>query len=132
MTLRSRAKTPTHRLEIIHAHGHCLAGLGILKCGSGHVIVDRDADIYVGDIVLCTRRLGTLNSYIKQVRSIFDDSVVVGTAYADGRLNEEFEAAEILGVVTDVYGEMGFLEYTRSVEKLLENNYCKCGEGERS
>lgn len=120
MTLISRAKTPTRRFEMVHARGYCLAGLGILKGGSGHVIVDRDADIYVGDIVLCTRHLGSVNGYIKQVRFISDDSVVVGTAYADDRPVEEFEAAEIVGVVTDVYGEMGFLEYTRSIERLLE------------
>jgi hypothetical protein len=60
----------------------------------------------VGDFVHCNKIAGSISSYIKQVKEINGDSVIVGTAYLDSSKDFTFEAAEILGVVTEVYDAM--------------------------
>lgn len=83
--------------------------------GGGFAIVDANATVKVGDLVHCTRVAGTLNSYIKQVKEINGDSVIVGTAYLDESRDFTFEAAEIYGVVLETFGKFpnNYREYKR-------------------
>lgn len=114
MTLISKSMTPDKRFFFKHVSGDCLAGIGIMKHMRGIATIDRDAEIRVGDIVLCTKSLGAINTYIKQVKQIRDDSVIVSTAYANGRPDIEFEAADIYGVVREIYDEWtGMRDYAR-------------------
>ena len=99
-------KQPQHkRYTLKDICGNCLEKIGIHNIGGGFAIIDRNASVNVGDVVWCTKNAGTLNSYIKQVKEINGDSVIVGTAYFDESKDFQFEAAEILGTVIETYGK---------------------------
>lgn len=87
-------------------YGDCLEKIGIRIPNRGYAVVDRDLKPRVGDVVHCTKISGALSSYIKRVLSVDDGRVTVGTAYIDPAKDFSFEAAEILGVVTEIYDQL--------------------------
>lgn len=114
MTHIHKKNPPKKRFCIEHIHGDCLERLGIKNHGGGHAIIDRNATPKVGDIVHCMKPFQNIGGYIKQVKRIEGDSIIVGTAYADPSKDFEFEAGEICGVVIETYGGFpGFREYVR-------------------
>ena len=114
MTYRSTNKNPKRRFYLKDIYGDCLERRGIRNIGGGYAIIDRDAEIRIGDIVHCSKCTGSLNTMLKEVKAINGDTVTVGTAYADKSKNFTFEAAEIYGVVMETYGKLsGFREYKR-------------------
>lgn len=71
-------------------------------------------EVRVGDLVHCTIISGGVNSYIKQVKKIDGNRIYVGTNYLDKGKNFGYEAAEILGVVKEVYDKVfGTRKYVR-------------------
>ena len=115
MTYIRHEKNKKKRFCIEHIHGNCLERIGVKNKGGGYAIVDHNATVKVGDLVHCTRIAGTLNSYIKQVKEINGDSIIVGTAYLDESRDFQFEAAEIYGVVIETYSKFpnNYREYIR-------------------
>lgn len=115
MTIIHYEKDKKKRFCLESIYGDCLEKLGIKNKGGGHAIVDRCGKPKVGDIVHCTRVVGTLNSYLKQVKEINGDSIIVGTAYVDETRDFSFEAAEIYGVVIETYSKFpnNYREYVR-------------------
>ena len=114
MTFHVSKKPPNRRIYIKPIHGDCLERIGIKNRGGGYAIIDTNAKVYVGDLVFCSRALGEIGGYIKQVKEINGDSVIVGTAYLDETRDFQFEAAEIMGTVLETFGKIsGFREYVR-------------------
>ena len=116
MTTIYHEKDKKRRFRIEYIHGDCLERIGVKnRGGSGFAIVDRCGKPKVGDLVHCTKMQGTLNSYIKQVKEINGNSIIVGTAYIDESRDFSFEAAEIRGVVIETYGKFpnNYREYVR-------------------
>lgn len=114
MTLHVSKRSPQRRFSINLINGNCLEKLGIKNTGGGYAIVDANATVNVGDVVHCSKCLGGLQTYLKQVKEINGDSVIVGTAYYDESKDFQFEAAEIMGTVIETYGKtFGFREYVR-------------------
>ena len=114
MTRVYKPKKKRSRFCCKEVYGDCLeaAGLRIPNCGIA--IIHRGARLRVGDLVHCTKISGALSSYIKQVKEIRGDSVIVGTAYTDPSRDFTFEAAEILGVVDSVFDKLyGYRVYVR-------------------
>ena len=117
MTHYSRAVTPQKRFCLRQIYGDCLEKLGIRNVGGGYAIIDKNAIPKVGDVVHCLKGIGNVQGYLKQVKRIEGDSVIVGTAYLDEKKDYEFEASEILGVVLETYGKtFGWREYERPKE----------------
>lgn len=83
-------------------NGDCLEKAGLVIPWEGKAIIDKNTALKVGDLVYCTKIAGQLGGYIKQVKEIGED-VLVGTAYLDESRDFTFLAAEILGVVKEVY-----------------------------
>ena len=105
---------PKKRFCLEKIYGDCLERVGIKNRGGGYAIIDRNATPKVGDIVHCLKHFQNIGGYLKQVKRIEGDSIIVGTAYADTSKDYEFEAGEILGVVIETYGGYpGFREYVR-------------------
>lgn len=118
MTYFCKAKTPGKRFCLLPVHGDCLEKLGVRNVGGGFAVIDCNATPKVGDIVHCLKGAANITSYLKQVKRIEGDSVIVGTAYLDETKDYEFEASEILGVVLETYGKtFGWREYERPKEK---------------
>jgi hypothetical protein len=115
MTILNEKRPPKKRFTIEHIHGECLERIGVKNKGGGYAIIDANATVKVGDLVHCTRVAGTLNSYIKQVKEINGDSIIVGTAYLDESRDFQFEAAEIYGTVIETYSKFpnNYREYVR-------------------
>lgn len=113
MTYHVKKRPPKRRFFIRSIYGDCLEKLGIRNIGGGYAIIDANAKVKVGDIVFCSRVLGQIGGYIKQVKEINGDSVIVGTAYLDESRDFTFEAAEIMGTVLETYGKQGGREYVR-------------------
>lgn len=103
MTMIYRPKDESKRFYLATIYGDCLERVGLKIPHEAYAVIDKCSDIKVGDLVKCTKVAGTLNSYIKQVKEIKEDSVIVGTAYLDHSKDYEFEAAEIRGVVVAAY-----------------------------
>ena len=105
----------SRRFEIEKIHGDCLARLGVKNNPSGYAIVDRWLTPKVGDLVHCLDHFSNIGGYIKQVKRIEGDSIIVGTAYLDETRDYEFEAGEIIGVVVETYGAFpnNYREYIR-------------------
>lgn len=103
------------RFTIRQIYGDCLAGIGIRNKPSGYAIIDRWATAKVGDVVHCLKHHQNIGGYIKQVKRIEGDSIIVGTAYLDESKNYEFEAGELLGVVIETYSSFpnNYREYVR-------------------
>lgn len=83
--------------------GDCLEKAGLVIPHDGYAIIDRSIPPRVGDLVHCNDAFATINGYIKQVKEFQGDTVIVGTAYEDESKDFTFEAAEIYGVVTEVF-----------------------------
>ncbi len=114
MTIICSKNPPKKRFAIHPIHGNCLEKLGVKNNGGGYAIIDHNATVKVGDIVHCGKVTGQIGGYIKQVKEINGDSIIVGTAYLDESKDFQFEAAEIYGVVIETYGKIsGFREYVR-------------------
>ena len=110
------SKRPKHkRFCLERICGNCLEKLGIHNMGGGYAIIDQNADFKVGDVVHCLKHGQNIGGYLKQVKRIEGDSVIVGTAYYDETKDFEFEAGEILGVVLETFGGSfgNYREYVR-------------------
>lgn len=103
MTRRCKAKNKDKRFVLKHIYGDCLEKAGLYIPHEGYAIIDKNARIKVGDLVHCNNAFTTINGFIKQVKDINGNSVIVGTAYLDSTRDYSFEAAEIYGVVTEAY-----------------------------
>ena len=86
--------------------GDCLERAGLHIPDGGYAIIRSGLDIRVGDLVHCNRVAGAISTMVKQVKSITSDSIIVGTAYVDTCRDFTFEAAEIYGVVTEVFDKV--------------------------
>ena len=118
MTIICKAKSPKKRFALLPIHGNCLEKLGVFNEGGGYAVVDHNTPVRVGDIVHCGRVTGQIGGYMKQVKEINGDSIIVGTAYFDESKDFQFEAAEIYGVVIETYGKLWrFREYKRPSAK---------------
>ena len=113
MTIIRGEKDKKKRFRLHQIYGDCLEKVGVKNKGGGYAIIDRCATPKVGDLVHCKKVADTLNSYIKQVKEINGDSIIVGTAYKDESRDYSFETAEIIGVVIETYG--GFPHYREYV-----------------
>ena len=114
LTIICSKNPPKKRFALHTIHGNCLEKLGVKNNGGGYAIIDHNATVKVGDIVHCGKVTGQIGGYIKQVKEINGDSIIVGTAYFDESKDFQFEAAEIYGVVIETYGKVsGFREYVR-------------------
>ena len=110
------SKRPKHkRFCLERIYGNCLEKLGIENMGGGYAIIDKNANVNVGDVVHCLKHGQNIGGYLKQVKRIEGDSIIVGTAYFDETKEYEFEAGEILGVVIETYANSfgNFREYVR-------------------
>ena len=110
------SKRPKHkRFCLERICGNFLEKLGIHNMGGGYAIIDQNADFKVGDVVHCLKHGQNIGGYLKQVKRIEGDSVIVGTAYYDETKDFEFEAGEILGVVLETFGGSfgNYREYVR-------------------
>ena len=110
------SKRPKHkRFCLERIYGNCLEKLGIHNMGGGYAIIDSNANVNVGDVVHCFKHGQNIGGYLKQVKRIEGDSIIVGTAYYDEMKDYEFEAGEIVGVVIETYGGSfgNFREYVR-------------------
>ena len=127
MTIICKAKEPKRRFSLCAIYGNCLEKLGVENAGGGYAIIDHNATVRVGDIVHCGKVTGQIGGYIKQVKEINGDSVIVGTAYFDESKDFQFEAAEIYGVVLETYGKTWqFREYARPTCKVGDMVYAFC------
>lgn len=114
MTIHIRKRPPHKRFSLREIYGDCLEKVGVKNIGGGFAIIDANATVKVGDLVHCSRILGEINGYIKQVKEINGDSVIVGTAYLDESRDFTFEAAEIFGTVIETYSKTRhYREYIR-------------------
>lgn len=84
--------------------GDCLEDIGVVIPKGGIAVVDRTIFPRVGDLVICCRKVGSLNEYLKQVFS-FDTQIIVGTRYTDKTRDFTFKAVEIRGVVRYIMDE---------------------------
>ena len=106
MTIICNNKPEDKRFNMRRIYGDCLEGAGLCIPNDGYAIIDANAEVRVGDLVHCTNISGAVNSYIKQVKKIDGDSIYVETNYLEKSKNFGFEAAEILGVVKEVYDKI--------------------------
>lgn len=114
MTYHVSKRPPKKRFSLKPIYGNCLEKLGVKNEGGGFAIIDANATVRVGDLVHCSKVLGQIGGYIKQVKEINGDSVIVGTAYFDETKDFTFEAAEIFGTVIETYGKLShWREYVR-------------------
>ena len=95
------SKGDRHSFQEIH--GDCLERAGLHIPHGGYAIIRQGEKINVGDLVHCGRISGETPGMIKQVKSIDGDSIICGSAYTDTSRDFTFEAAEIYGVVTEVF-----------------------------
>ena len=114
MTHICRKVPQNKRFHLRPIHGNCLEKLGIRNEGGGYAIIDSNATAKVGDVVFCCKISGQIGGYIKQIKEINGDSIIVGTAYCDESKDFTFEAEELRGVVIETYGKLwGTREYVR-------------------
>jgi len=96
-------KNKKRRFTLENLTGDCLEKAGVCIPNGAYAIVDHYLTPKPGDFVVCTKTPAVLNQFCKQVKTVEKDSITVGTDYADPSRNYEFEAAEIHGVVIEVY-----------------------------
>lgn len=115
MTHMPTKRPEEKRFRLEEICGDCLEKVGIRnKGGGGYAIIDKNAVPKIGDIVHCLKHHQNIGGYIKQVKRIEGDTIIVGTAYLDESKDFEFEAGEIVGVVIETYGRYpGYREYVR-------------------
>lgn len=106
MTYLCNNRDERQRFSLRHIYGDCLEGAGLFIPHTAYAIIDSNADIKIGDLVHCSRMAGAINTFIKQVKEVKGDSIIVGTCYIDKSKDFEFEAGEIMGVVTEVYDKL--------------------------
>lgn len=114
MTRFIREKNKTLRKQFCHVSGNCLERIGVYIPSGGIAIIDKNARPKIGDLVICTKSPGVLSEYCKQVKDIKNGNYIISTAYLNKALDFEFEAAEIRGVVLELYCKIwGRLVYKR-------------------
>ncbi len=114
MTYLCNGREENERYSLWEFHGDCVEGKGVYIPDGAYAIIDSNAEIRVGDFVHCSRITCPKNSYIKQVKEIKGSSVIVGTCYSDKSKDFTFEAAEIMGVVKEIYCKLtGKRKYVR-------------------
>lgn len=106
MTIICKSKTASKRHTIEPIYGDCLERAGLHIPHGGMAIIRQGLKIKVGDLVHCSRILGEIPGMIKQVQSIVDGTITVGSAYLDRTRDFTFEAVEIYGVVTEVFDKV--------------------------
>lgn len=106
MTIICKSKTASKRNTIEPIYGDCLERAGLHIPHSGMAIIRQGLKIKVGDLVHCSRVCGEIPGMIKQVQSIVDGTITVGSAYIDPARDFSFEAVEIYGVVTEVFDKI--------------------------
>ncbi len=123
MTYLCQGREDSERFRMINCHGDCLEKAGIHMPAGAIATFDSNAEIEVGDLVICSRITGGVQPYIKIVKEKNDDSVIVGTAYLDPSKDFTFEAAEIMGVVKEIYRkDTGKRIYARPEQKTSNDN----------
>lgn len=100
------SKSGKRRHSLIEIYGDCLERAGLHIPHGGYAIIRQGLKIKVGDLVHCGFICGEIPGMIKQVKSIDGDSITVGSAYIDKTRDFTFEAAEIYGVVTEVFDKV--------------------------
>lgn len=129
MTHFVKERPPEKRFVLRQIHGNCLEKLGVKNVGGGYAIIDQNIKPEVGDLVHCLLNGANVGSYIKQVKEIKGDTVIVGTAYLDESKDFTAEADEILGVVLETYGKTwGYREYVRP-PRLQDEHIARLGGG---
>lgn len=99
-------------------HGECLERVGLKIPYGANAIIDCSITPKVGDLVHCDNEFGTVWGFIKQVKEIRGDTVIVGTAYMDESRDYTFEASVIYGVVTEAFCKVrGNRIYCRPTEE---------------
>ena len=106
MTIVYRPKKKKSRFKYEYIYGDCLEAAGLKIPNRAIAIIDQGAALRIGDFVHCSRVTGEIGGYIKQIKEINGDSIIVGTAYIDSTKDYTFEAAEIYGVVTEAYDKV--------------------------
>lgn len=119
---------PEERINLSHCHGDCLEGEGIYMPEGGVAVYDRGVYPKVGDIVICNHFLDSFTSYMKKVRSIQNNSLIVETNYIDSSKNFYFFAEEFIGVVLFVTDKKGNVIW-KSKRKTIPLSRCPhCGD----
>lgn len=123
MTYLCQGREDSERFRMHEIYGDCLEKAGIYMPEGAIATVDSNAEIEVGDLIICSRIVGQARAYIKKVKEIIGDSIIVGTKYRDPSKNFTFEAAEIMGVVKEIYRkDTGKRIYARSEQKQKTSN----------
>jgi len=91
---------------IEYVHGDCLERIGVYIPRGGIAIVDSGCRPKVGNIVHVTRSSGAQSTYMKRVQSLEGGKMIVETAYSDPCRDFSFEAADLLGVVVEIYDRL--------------------------
>jgi len=101
--------TPNERRqarEMRPIHGECLERAGLRIPNKAYAIIDCSITPKVGDLVHCDNEIGTIHGYIKQVKAIEGETVIVGTAYENECRDYTFAASVIYGVVTEAFDKL--------------------------
>lgn len=123
MTYLCQGREDSERFRMEGIYGDCLEKAGIYIPEGAIATVDSNEEIEVGDLIVCSRIVGQARAYIKKVKEIIGDSVIVGTAYLDPSKDFTFEAAEIMGVVKEIYRkDTGKRIYARPEQKQKTSN----------
>ena len=108
------AKKPEREFELQSTKGDCLEEVGVPN--RGRALINRTIKPRVGDLVWCNNSLCSIGGYIKQVKSINGDEMIVQTRYKDKSKDFEFYVCEFYGVVEMVFDFMGDLCYRRTAD----------------
>ena len=100
-----------HDYQLKLIGGDCLEEAGVPD--RGRALINCQIEPKVGDLIWCDNYMGTIHGYIKQVKSINGDEMIVQTRYKDKSKDFEFYASAVYGVVEMVFDVMGDLRYKR-------------------
>lgn len=103
------SKRAKHDYQLKSIGGDCLEAVGVPD--GGRALINCKREPKVGDLVWCDNYMGTIHGYIKQVKSVEGDEMIVQTRYKDSSRDFEFYASTIYGVVEMVFDIMGDLRY---------------------
>ena len=104
-----------------YIHGECLEKAGLRIPNGAIAIVDCSIAPIVGELVHCDNYLGTCQGFIKQIKELGDDWIIVGTSYLDESKDFTFEAYTIYGVITEAFDKFsGKRVYCRDEAQLTE------------
>ncbi len=108
MTHLTELRDPKKRFHMRKIYGDCLEGepVYLVMHRKGVAIIEHGLVPRIGDLVHCSSVSGQLGGFIKRVESINNGIYTVGTCYVDKSRDFSFEAAEIFGVVKEVYDEL--------------------------